>query len=405
MKRLATKNTKTHKDTGRGFFLVNFCGRRLRFLALWRTRHGAPCYVERCSAPFAVFSSSRHSLRAGMTLIELIITLSIMAAVASIALVTLSDMGTASRYDETERRGLAAQQAVIGRPGETSRFFNDLGRYPLVLTTNENQSLAELYDTGLTAVSHYKRLPLPVPSFGSDFSGGSVPSELLTVTNSMMGAGWRGPYLLNRNDSFKTFTDNWGQPWLVSPTNEPVDFSGLSESVLMSTYSWTSSAALYSELRTILSLGHGEDYLGKNQVYPFYESSVFGSLDVTLKVFRSNTWSGVSTDDYDRFRVSLYVPRSEPGAAPELCEVSAWNAGGSNDVDKITDSGDTDYVYTDALMVFNDLSCVTFTDIPVGVRKIWAYAVGTSATNWIRPQTIEIKPGAQAITLYLNEDL
>ena len=289
--------------------------------------------------------------KSGMTLIELIVTLTIMAAVASIAIVTLSDMGATSRYEETERRGLAAQRAVIGQPGEISRFFNDMGRYPVVLDASDSSyALAELYDQEQIGDAYYRSIHLPATFTNARSELGN--SDLFdAVTNVTMGAGWRGPYLLNRD---KRFTDNWGNGWIVTSSN---DYDPSSEG-------WTASAETGNPITGILSEGMGSDgYLAEPQVYPFYENSVFGYLDVNL------AYTKVCTNSF----VFLYVPDCPIDEEPDLEEIMIKGSG-------------------------------TFTNVPVGARKIWACALGTNGIWFTRPQTIEIKPGSNMITLYLNEE-
>jgi prepilin-type N-terminal cleavage/methylation domain-containing protein len=354
---IAAKNTRKHKEAKSRTLLALFCGHHFR-----STLH-APCS------------------KSGMTLIELIITLTIMAAVASIALVTLSDMGATKRYEETERRGLAAQQAVLGCPGEISRFFNDMGRYPSVLTHDADQILAELHNPEMTLDSYYQVFPLP-SSFTNTLPSGAVTATLLAaVTNTTMGAGWRGPYLMNRGERF---TDNWGHPWW-STTNE-LD-------VLSS--DWSTEHPINSLITGIKTEGEGNTgYLSKSQVYAFYENSVYGNLHVSLH----------STNAFTNSFIFLYVPYCEPTWPSELCEISV----SINEVRFRTERGWSEtnappYAGTKARP--EGVMAATYLNVPVGIRKIWAYAIGTSATNWVRPQTVEIKPGDQALTLYLNETL
>lgn len=351
MKPRNTRNTRNAKEFGKSLFRV-----------------------------LRVFRGSPYS-KSGMTLIELIITLSILAAVASVALVTLSDMGATNRYDETERRGLAAQRAVIGQPGEISRFFNDLGRYPVVLTNNPDRVLAELYDLELTFVSRYSLKSLP-PSFTNSLPSGVATASLLqAITNSTMGTGWRGPYLFNRNDTFKDYTDNWGRPWWVTSTND-YDATALT---------WVTNALLNDPIVGIMSEGEGSGgYLAENQVYAFYANSVFGNLYVTLDSISGCTNSVVF----------FYVPYCDPDETPELCEIAV----STNEVRYRVSGVDTNQApeFTLAGAIAASLSSVTYSNVPVGIRKIWACAMGPT-NKYVRPQTVEIKPGDQSITLYLNE--
>ncbi|MDD2597687.1 MAG: prepilin-type N-terminal cleavage/methylation domain-containing protein [Kiritimatiellae bacterium] len=199
-------------------------------------------------------TAKQAAARAGMTLIELIITLTILAAVASIAIVTLSDMGQTSRYVESSRRGEITQRAVIGEPGLLSRFVSDLGRYPMVLVNVPGESdpdikeklthwyLAELYNIETadsvngTPVAVYQpneaaavrsKICYVDADFNYDFNadGTSTPDDRpqsgskLPKLQVAMKAGWDGPYLINQ---YEDFTDNYGKAWSINVATNTV---------------------------------------------------------------------------------------------------------------------------------------------------------------------------------------
>lgn len=480
-------------------------------------------------------TSTFRDSRAGMTLIELIITLSIMAAVASIALVTLSDMGEVSRYDETERRGLAAQRAVIGQPGEISRFFNDMGRYPKVLvhipTEEENEDiadklhdwmLAELYNIELqdsvngTPIEIYTD-PAVVRSenrfiefemdldLTGDFVGDDDDRKHGTDTDPVISnrvvnlrSGWAGPYLIN---SYDRFLDNYGVPWATSTNDTKAAFTNIwtSQKAFIYPYKYDDICSIRSDYYTNLDTAgdlkdHVSDFLDaqdmndyavkiEQNTWPLQSNLVYGTLTVLLKgkdsggswvdlaaadVCPTNNFDGVGNADdllFDRSRVMLYIPYCAPNDDPEICEIAAWLNGrspekgdaqgaryrvsesggvtttkyqlyasdlGSNGSFAETgewaaqgdapNSGDLSFIKTEVFpsaptdttsSPWTNIGEVEFSNVPVGTRKIWAYAYTSTAaatpavdddSEWYSTvQTIEIKPGHNVMTLYLTE--
>jgi prepilin-type N-terminal cleavage/methylation domain-containing protein len=422
--------------------------------------------------------SKEKESKAGMTLIELVITLSIMAAVASIAIVTLSDMGETSRYEETERRGLAAQRAVIGQPGEISRFFNDMGRFPLVLTNEPDRVLMELYEMNLQrniarsiTNSLYFRFDLPgdVGPQDDDFTNGTNAVELIDLLVPLR-AGWNGPYLLNQYDRF---TDNFGLPWAVN-TNAvrtvwdagwTSDRAGIAPSlgepikaIRSDFYTETTSGGVLKGSSDFSTAAERNAYRAavENQTFVFHETHLLPDLTVRL------TYGG--TNAVDRIRVMLYVPLCNRGREPEICEISAWlNYNGTSIASspmgvryRVSDvgagvlgAGTTEYElrvedknsdgdFLDAgewaewvgsasdLLEVVETRCeplddadtsaasipwqerneVTFRKVPVGTRRIWAYAykAGEQDSEYYSPvELIEIKPGHHVVELDLTE--
>ncbi len=95
----------------------------------------------------------------GMTLIELLIVLGIMAALATVALTTLDGMGDRTRMDTTRARLDAIEEAIVGDGLKPGRFVSDMGRLPVVhydkpnpagsgtVATEEGETLIELWNS------------------------------------------------------------------------------------------------------------------------------------------------------------------------------------------------------------------------------------------------------------------
>jgi len=127
----------------------------------------------------------------GLTLLELLVVVFILSALALSALSFTNNADEQFRFEDTRTRIEKIKTAVIGQPEQTlngepavSGFVADIGRLP-----NTIQELIE---------------PLSLPDWGFD-----------TGTNSGIWAGWRGPYLTTvteQNSAEKAFRDGWGNP-------------------------------------------------------------------------------------------------------------------------------------------------------------------------------------------------
>jgi len=132
-----------------------------------------------------------------LTLIELLLVVFILAAVAASAATLTDEVDVQARYDVTASRREQVRRAILGDEGQAiSGFVADMGRLP--------NSLQELLEPG------------PLPAWSFDASVGA-------------GAGWRGPYVHGTTEASGAlvFRDGWGAPggapnfgWQVSVEND-----------------------------------------------------------------------------------------------------------------------------------------------------------------------------------------
>ncbi len=198
------------------------------------------------------------SSRCGMTFIEMLIVLGLMAALASVALTTLDEMGDRDRVDTSRHRLDMIEQAIVGDGAAPGRFLSDMGRLPVIHATSSDPTpvpqpgtaLVELWDSGrgwLTAPVYLpenrngggrfffngfaaastepawwstqpdnldpdglvSRFP-PTPSPGT-----GDPTESVIVD---VAGGWRGPYL---QVSGAGLYDGFGNPFAVTRLPAP----------------------------------------------------------------------------------------------------------------------------------------------------------------------------------------
>lgn len=120
----------------------------------------------------------------GLTLVELMVVLVILAAVAGVAVTATESAVDQSRYEST-RRGLAGvESAILGEPGGPAGFVADVGRLPVRSSdADATRALAELWVRPSGVPECALRQPLA--------------ADDVTVLDAevTLAAGWRGPYL------------------------------------------------------------------------------------------------------------------------------------------------------------------------------------------------------------------
>lgn len=84
--------------------------------------------------------------RTGMTLIELIIVLGIIAAISTYALTSVGSLTDRTRFDRSNRTMQQLKIAIVGTETKVSRFVEDLGRLPYFYWQNEGEEFSELLE-------------------------------------------------------------------------------------------------------------------------------------------------------------------------------------------------------------------------------------------------------------------
>ncbi len=142
----------------------------------------------------------------GMTLLELLLVVTILSAVAFMSLATVTDNTSQVRYDDTRNRIEAVKLAVIGDPNRTINgepevrgFVADMGRLP--------NNLQELINREYCSNPQY-------PDSGSCTAATetwtSLPAYAYDAATGIW-SGWNGPYLAASPDSdYAKYRDGWG---------------------------------------------------------------------------------------------------------------------------------------------------------------------------------------------------
>lgn len=176
----------------------------------------------------------RNRLQTGLTLLELLLVVFILSAVAFIALSEVSNDASQVRYEDTRNRLDLIRKSIIGDTGRTLNgqpeirgFVADVGRVPGCL----------------------EALLIIDPDCdgnGTPDPGAPQPWSFEPALN--IWAGWNGPYLTDVNGVFR---DGWGNPdngvlthdpdygWVVTPADTDVDpgagtvTDGVADSILV----------------------------------------------------------------------------------------------------------------------------------------------------------------------------
>lgn len=173
------------------------------------------------------------------TLIELLLVLFILAAIAATAASLGAEVEQQSRYDQTVARRELIRTAILGDPARlvdgqpvASGFVADMGRLP--------SNLEELLVAG--TAPDWRPQPCFAAAAGPStgwppFLPGSFDPTGAAPTGAPQGAGWRGPYVrpdLEREGAveLRTYRDGWrtvvgaasGDPnfgWVFNPPGTP----------------------------------------------------------------------------------------------------------------------------------------------------------------------------------------
>ncbi len=138
------------------------------------------------------------SPKSGMTLIELVIVLALMAGLAGLALSTVGELGHRDRQDLTLDRLSRLRDGV-------ERLRRDLGRGPWLHTDSDGIRLEELWrDQGGIGYGDVSLTPT-----WSEFSGVLPASVSLRF-------GWNGPYTGVDDPASAELWDGFGNPWDVT---------------------------------------------------------------------------------------------------------------------------------------------------------------------------------------------
>ena len=165
--------------------------------------------------------------RWGLTLLELVVVVAILAVLTGVAVRTASNFGMEARDEATRRTVEAFRGALVGNGtrgagvagAETSGFVADMGRLP----RSDARMLGDLGWVVDVGELHAEQVPAGLVPFGVHgvsaqttelmWVGGSPGTHdgLVLSGGLRVPAGWRGPYL-RRAVGESVLSDGWGKP-------------------------------------------------------------------------------------------------------------------------------------------------------------------------------------------------
>jgi prepilin-type N-terminal cleavage/methylation domain-containing protein len=166
--------------------------------------------------------------RSGLTLIEMLVVLTILAITTTLAVVLTEGAVDQARFNSTQQQLQAISDAIIGPASnpDAPAFLADIGRLPLAsvnpLASTTTPQLVELWSNVNGLASYGQVTTNPVASVPA-LSGWTSTS---LSPNVSLFAGWRGPYLRLAPGQTQLF-DGWGAPFNLLQTNGTVALNGL----------------------------------------------------------------------------------------------------------------------------------------------------------------------------------
>lgn len=366
-----------------------------------------------------------------MTLIELLIVLALLGGLATLALTGVGEMSARNRVDITRQRLELIRQAVVGDGVTAGRFIADMGRLPMVQTADEGLTLDELWNEtsgiayGTASVS---------PSWPESISGLPATVEL--------DCGWNGPYVLLSGDELY---DGFGNEFLVANIASPAAEAD-----------WDDAAAVSvgDTVHGVISLGLNNTYGGsgwaqEDRSVVFDELMSETSLTVMVKARNAGSEPSVWTAPVDTqvWNNTDLFNTGDIVADSALAEVFRCRVDGVSGTPEPVPPGDANWEYLGTVNecghCLNRLRVALFvpdidqgtrnvgwkkkwipeeeafapettlTGLTPGIRKLYVYGflddgVGNTANaraSGAQPQTIELNPGANFVTVYLAEKL
>ena len=229
-----------------------------------------------------------------LTLLELVITLAIIAVLAAVVLDNFAGQEMRERHRQTTARGEAIQRIITGTDTADGigAFLTDMGRLPAVHIDNSAEEpagrlLAQLYDrtifrhdeSGTTMLNHAAELALTRELM-------DLPIALAKYPVVRMNVGWGGPYLQNTG---RALFDGWGNPWriiadyrlkpesdrLVPDYDEPTD-TPTANTQIDGIASFGADNAADS--------GANHEYADRDQEFIFAHEEMLSTLIITLKM-------------------------------------------------------------------------------------------------------------------------
>jgi hypothetical protein len=243
--------------------------------------------------------------RSGLTLVELLVVLTILIVLTTVAFVATDQLVDQARYDTTQRTLQNISDAIVGPANQRDTdgsllitgFVADMGRLPIAPPAPADP-LSELWNQSLLASGSHNFSTTPVTIV-------ITPTTSVTV---VLPSGWRGPYLRLTAGSDGRLLDGWGNSF-DAPAVGVVRSKGADNQpdpspipANLATY----NRDLYAPDQSYITAADGSQTLA-----PLTAFSFTGNFTVSVKAFNTTTMvldDPLATAAGDVVVVYLYAP-------------------------------------------------------------------------------------------------
>jgi prepilin-type N-terminal cleavage/methylation domain-containing protein len=341
--------------------------------------------------------------QSGLTLLELLVVLTILVALSTVAITSTSGVADQARYEATQHTLENIRDAVIGpanlRDTDGSLLYTgfvaDTGRLPKavaeVVDGGTVLTLAELVQQP-AGIAAYQVLPAITsnctPSTEADATDLNIKADTVRL-----GVGWRGPYLRLPLGNFLP-RDGWGAQ-LVTPVGLVQGFPN--DSLLNS----GGAADAGDPIDQIISYGRDRE-VGGADAYDNDVGVTFspGTTEVVPQVEIQDSEGTILTSSNASHIAAIFVRLFEPDPSNGL--ISVRPAVGP---ESAADPYETYHLHNGPLLTFSPVTTTT------GHRVIRAYALTMSEPFTISPASaplksapvyLNVRPGINSVKLVIS---
>lgn len=346
------------------------------------------------------------SANRGMTLVELMVVLLIIAMMTGILVTSTDRIMDRTRADETQRRGNMVVKALTSDGNNISRFIADMGRPPMLVDTEKGKQLSELWE--------------PAPDSAYEYAYGSCTvntwPEGDTETVFCLPCGWRGPYISVTSEEFY---DGWpeGEWSLKLCEGKNFDPETTEKAWVNPLNQGSHEGKIICQIKTLgAEPNEDEGWENQEREFPMYGDFLSNTAEllVTLKIKDGGEFRAIQDADINsELRSVLVVPDAFYDETNDkyFCSVGyipvEWT---TTDETTTTDNDrSSDTVIGNANREGLGVSQVRFTNLMPGPKVLYAYGFGTVGSGTAKssgdPIIINLKPGSNLVSLYLTHPL
>jgi prepilin-type N-terminal cleavage/methylation domain-containing protein len=274
------------------------------------------------SVPCARFGSQR-----GFTLLELLMVIVIMSAVAWVSLGMMSTSTDQVRFEDTRNRLQAIRRAIIGDTSRTVNGGPELRGYVAdmgILPENLNALLAREYCNGK---------PDRTSQAACTTAGGTWVTQPAYAYNADYGlwSGWNGPYLpATELSGYPRFQDGWGRPPQSDSPEIPNNFGWIYSHTAEDPKEWNAGYLFVQSYGRDGALG-GDDF---DADYPATGQPLLRNSE--WRVLVTDSGPATAGDGSGGLKVDFGSPASGTKALCMAVAYPSWGGGTAMTIKKIS---------------------------------------------------------------------